>query len=129
VLEGKGTRWTSTFAAPRGAPFAGLNSTLEPTPPDKTREGVALVVLGLGLWALWTGIRNPSAMGLSSDFVVRAYPNERRRDIGWGSAQYRKAVEYQVIDRDHGTSKSFWSKKEARKYIQESGGNPARAGL
>ena len=126
MLEGKGTRWTSTFAAPRGAPFAGLNSTLEPTPPDKTREGVALVVLGLGLWALWTGIRNPSAMGLSSDFVVRAYPS-MTREIR--SAQYRKAVEYQVIDRDNHTAKSFWSKKEARKYIQENGGNPARAGL
>lgn len=54
------TRWTTTHVAPtRNSPFAGLGAG-ETTPSAggvTPTGGVALVILGLGLYALWSEIR------------------------------------------------------------------------
>jgi hypothetical protein len=54
------TSWTTTRVAPtKNAPFAGLG---EPTPAAPSafagaQQGVALMLLGLGALALWSGLR------------------------------------------------------------------------
>lgn len=61
-------RWTTTKVAPTiKAPFAGLGA--EAVTPSaggvSPTGGAALVVLGLGLWALWSEIRKGSATRFS----------------------------------------------------------------
>jgi hypothetical protein len=54
------TSWTTTRASTHNAPFAGLAETTPSAGGITQSEGVALVVLGLGLWALWSEIRKGS---------------------------------------------------------------------
>jgi hypothetical protein len=54
------TLWTKPQAVSlHYAPFAALEETpATPSAPFGTQQGVALVLVGLGLVALWKGIRN-----------------------------------------------------------------------
>lgn len=59
------TKWTSTRVAPtRNAPFAGLGESTPAAPPASgafagAQQGVALVLVGLGVIALYQNFKQP----------------------------------------------------------------------
>jgi hypothetical protein len=57
------TSWTTTRAMAHNAPFAGLAESTPSAGGVTQTGGVALVVLGLGLWALWSEIRKGGSRG------------------------------------------------------------------